>query len=631
MSSIITFPLDSETFRKRKRVHKACEPCKKIRKRCNHTFSEHAPSVEAVTSSHDGEDASRALSVEETVAAAVARRDSDEEEQRTTNRDAIESTPPRFLGYLNPEAVLREHVKNHFYQDQCGYWISSNDQNSNDSAIDEPGITSHRIDRPQSKEVERALMTYLHASGVTEAPPPHHQETLVKVYMDYVHPILPILDRSEFERKYRKGVQSLVLLQAMWIIASKHDKARPHLVLREGGPLEPRDFAKRLYSAVTTALAANMETDRLVLIQSLALMSLYYEGHDGALQASMHLTQAIHHAHTIGLQFDQSNKHPKSDYLKRLFWCLWSLDRMNGCINGRPLVIHDRDNQNEKLTSDPQQRHTAFGVWLQISETLDNIMPFYRPNNDPACTGWEDPYPSFESMVGEDQLDPPILAALELYYHAVAMLSHKSESVRSSVRRTSSYDRQSLSAVRVIQILTKECPTDLPPLPVVPYALSLSMSVAYRQIRQSKLHVHRARAKDDLKVCCDLLEKMKPIWWSAGVIAELGRAALVKASSDVNTRSHHLPSHTNEATSANGDTAGVHRRETVRLTTPLGPGSLPAAVSDDTPDWLNFDTAFGNMDTLLGTSGVDLEFDFLNSLDWNHSGNANTATLSGRL
>jgi len=80
-----------------------------------------------------------------------------------------------------------------------------------------------------------------------------------------------------------------------------------------------------------------------------------------------------------------------------------------------------------------------------------------------------------------------------------------------------------------MSILGQECPAGLPPLPIVPFALALAMFVAYRQFRQSKLPIHRERAKKALRTCCHLLSKLRAVWWSAGAMADLGRAALAHA------------------------------------------------------------------------------------------------------
>lgn len=66
----------------------------------------------------------------------------------------------------------------------------------------------------------------------------------------------------------------------------------------------------------------------------------------------------------------------------------------------------------------------------------------------------------------------------------------------------------------------------LPPLPLVPYAVSLSLTVAYRLIRDRASSTDFAQAKRDLAVRCSLLEGLSKRWWSADAMAKLGRKAL---------------------------------------------------------------------------------------------------------
>ena len=109
------------------------------------------------------------------------------------------------------------------------------------------------------------------------------------------------------------------------------------------------------------------------------------------------------------------------------------------------------------------------------------------------------------------------------------MLSCRSRSIDGSIRSTPSYVRASLSAVRVISIMGSPSAENLPPLPIPDWSLALSMSFAYRQYRQSRLSMHKARAKEDLEKCCHLLDGLKVVWHSAGAMAEMGKAAIEKA------------------------------------------------------------------------------------------------------
>lgn len=324
-------------------------------------------------------------------------------------------TPPNFLSYLNPEAVLREQV--HPVRGKAtqspstplvGPWIEEKDQGprpmqagSSSSRIDETGPHS-----TQEAKVSRALQQYLDAVGVDILPSRKRQDALLEIYFAYVHPLLPLVDKDLFYEQYAQGRASKMLVQAICIVASKHVDAAQHLRLTDDEePRTPRDFSQRLYNAVIVGIEAKLEKNRVVLIQVLALISLHCEGPDGAEQASMHLAQAIHHAHTFGLQFGHQWKNQSSESqgnLEDVFWCLWSLDKINACMNGRPLLMHDRDNSLRQLPSDPEKRSSPFGIWLQICEMLDKVIDLYRPGRAVDETGWEgDDFLGFEEMVGD--------------------------------------------------------------------------------------------------------------------------------------------------------------------------------------------------------------------------------------
>lgn len=128
------------------------------------------------------------------------------------------------------------------------------------------------------------------------------------------------------------------------------------------------------------------------------------------------------------------------------------------------------------------------------------------------------------------------IATLELFYHSVAILSHRARSDRPSSNSTASYVRRNLSALEVVFIVEEYGKRDLVPLPIIPYALSLSLSVAFIQLRNSKQELHQKRASSTLEKCCTLLENQSAAWWSAGPMALLGRRALQECKSSFATR-----------------------------------------------------------------------------------------------
>jgi hypothetical protein len=260
----------------------------------------------------------------------------------------------------------------------------------------------------------------------------------------------------------------------------------------------------------------------------------------------------------------------------------------------------------------------------------------------------------------------------------MCMASHKSLSINDPVKSTPSYVRQSLSATRVISLLTAELPEHLPPLPLVPYALSVALSVVYRHFRQRRLKVHINRATEELKQCVVLLNRLRNAWWSAGTMADLGTAVLNNADRNtraVNTpanipdlphpRSHPHPgqnqykekfepptqtpqlSHTHSPAQWQIDTSIDPRLQsqpqTPMTSLPSLLNSLPASTpgqhptssergdraappmqsfdfSEASPDWLNFDAAFENFEGLLGSSGADLSNELFRPLNYDLEG-----------
>jgi hypothetical protein len=306
---------------------------------------------------------------------------------------------------LHPEAILQQQDQaTGSKQNECGYWMNRSSENK------------HNRPRNLQTDEERALERYLFTIDVSVLPPKEHLDALLEIYFSSVHPVLPIVDSERPGRRRNGTLLSPMILQAICIVASRHDRARPHLVIYSNERAEPRDFAQKLYRSVVAALNAKLETDRIVLIQALALLSLHVEGTDGAEQASMHLAQAIHHAHTLGMQFGKARADDRGEYFHQLFWCLWSLDKMNATMLARPLLMHDRDNRLESPLSNPDLKHTPFGIWLQVSAMLDHITNFYRPNVDPSTTGWEEGFPGFEALIGDsgETLDPSILGEFGL-------------------------------------------------------------------------------------------------------------------------------------------------------------------------------------------------------------------------
>lgn len=106
------------------------------------------------------------------------------------------------------------------------------------------------------------------------------------------------------------------------------------------------------------------------------------------------------------------------------------------------------------------------------------------------------------------------------------MLSCRSKRWEDLQHSSPSYVRQSLASLRVSSTVSRELRNQLVLFPFVPYAISLSLSIAYREMRHSKISMHRARARDQVQTNCGILSELGDIFWSASTMAEIGKLTL---------------------------------------------------------------------------------------------------------
>ncbi|KAL2844311.1 hypothetical protein BJY01DRAFT_215098 [Aspergillus pseudoustus] len=521
----LTWLADTPQLRRRKRALRACPSCQKRKKRCRHLSHEiPTPSQSSGICSPNTVKTGASSRWQESSQGAIAPSFSAPEISR------IE----RFVGDLNPEAAIREKVdapSGTHHRDRVGLWINAsiNQHHDENGDISETSsIQTANISKEGSDTGTILHQRYLSSLKTCDRLPDSTLRPLAAIYFRRVNHILPLVDSKSFSPDPSDARPSVFLERAVCLVAAKDKEACSHLRLTSNGPLvTARKFCSEVYSGLVGAMDAGLEQDRITRIRILALMSLHFEGYEGTEAASMHICQAIHQAQTSGLHLERPNRLP-GDPLTKLFWCLWTLDKVHASIGGRPVLLADQDIGLKRPDLTSGGPRSAFEVWFALSELLSTVISFYRPSTDDT-TGWETDYPSFEETMGypvRGDLDYETLGVLELFYHAISILSCRYRPSHRPDASRPSYTRQGLAAVRIYSLVATECPQRLPPLPVVPYAVALSMGVSYQQFRNSKLITHFDRAKSSLEACCSLLEELSTFWHSAEAMARLGRKAL---------------------------------------------------------------------------------------------------------
>ncbi len=104
-------------------------------------------------------------------------------------------------------------------------------------------------------------------------------DDLVDAYFRWVAPVVPVINRSRFMRRYRdpKNPPSLLLLQAV-LLAGSRVCNNPRLMDINGSTTPA---AMTFYKRAKALYDANYEDDRVTIVQALILMGWYWEGPEG--------------------------------------------------------------------------------------------------------------------------------------------------------------------------------------------------------------------------------------------------------------------------------------------------------------------------------------------------------------
>ncbi|KAI9746365.1 MAG: hypothetical protein M1818_000077 [Claussenomyces sp. TS43310] len=191
-------------------------------------------------------------------------------------------------------------------------------------------------------------ISYLYKKGALTIPEFEFRNELLRNYIEYVHPYMPLLELHDFLKIVDqgdgvRGKISLIVFQAVMFAGSAFiDMAH----LRNAGYESRKAARKAFYQKARLLYDFDYECDRLVLVQSLLLMTYWYETPDDQKDTWHWMGVAISLAHTIGLHrnTEKSNMDPRKRKLwKRIWWSCFMRDRLVALGMRRPTRIKDGD------------------------------------------------------------------------------------------------------------------------------------------------------------------------------------------------------------------------------------------------------------------------------------------------
>ncbi|KAK1623520.1 fungal-specific transcription factor domain-containing protein [Colletotrichum phormii] len=424
----------------------------------------------------------------------------------------------RFVGDLNPEgAFLADSPatsRGHAESNAVGVWYSR--RNNGDSLT--PELAS-------AVSVDYEVHQFL-----AVLPRKESYDHLEKIYIRDVHRILPVMNLDILQAS-TSTISQVLCKQVICLAAGSNPSARPYLTLGQDSSavLSYSEFALRLSSAIRKALGLGLVKDRVQAVAIMVILSLYtHFSQDRHLSAEL-AAQAVSNAQTVGLHLQNPPARSEDPaYLTRLFCCVWAMDQLNAAFHGRPVMIHERD-LGRDMEECLREQDSCFRLFLEIVVLLGCIIDLYRPAvKNTGCVVMED-FPSFDSLVEKTHalgVESRLLASMELLYHGIGILSCRIPvgSTRSE-HLSLALNRQALSAIKITTII-EDYGNSLSHITFVPYAVSLSLRVAYRELRSSKVPMLTARSRCQLQSTCKTLRGMGSMFRSAQVMVDLAEQVI---------------------------------------------------------------------------------------------------------
>lgn len=221
---------------------------------------------------------------------------------------------------------------------------------------------------------------YLAMKGALTIPDVPLRNELLKAYVHYVHTYMPLLDLEDFLQTihHNDGVNrlSLLLFQAVMFAGTAFIDLQH---LQAAGYTSRKAARKAFFQRARLLYDFDYEVDRISLVQSLLLMTYWYETPDDQKDTWHWMGVSLSLAHTIGLHRDPGNSRMdlrRQRMWKRIWWSTYTRDRLIALGMRRPMRVKDDDCDVPMLTLDDFDFHPLSPEIVAMvghSEVLCNV------------------------------------------------------------------------------------------------------------------------------------------------------------------------------------------------------------------------------------------------------------------
>ncbi|XP_077659936.1 uncharacterized protein AFUA_1G00410 [Aspergillus fumigatus Af293] len=265
-----------------------------------------------------------------------------------------------FRRRMAPNPAVPATLPLHYVTSQIQQLLDPSFSNARSGGVLLPDYIRGLPSRLQREDIE-----YLSMKGALTVPDVGLRNELLKAYIHYVHTYMPLLDLEEFLQTIvqNNGIHrmSLLLFQAVMFAGTAFINLKH---LHAAGYPSRKAARKVFFQRARLLYDFDYEVDRISLVQSLLLMTYWYETPDDQKDTWHWMGVSLSLAHTIGLHRDPGNS--RMDARRQRMW-----KRMR-----RPMRVKDDDCDVPMLTLNDFEFHPFSPEIVRMvgnSEILQNV------------------------------------------------------------------------------------------------------------------------------------------------------------------------------------------------------------------------------------------------------------------
>ncbi|PLN82909.1 putative C6 transcription factor [Aspergillus taichungensis] len=268
--------------------------------------------------------------------------------QNQTSRIA---SSDRYRRHMAPNPAVPATMPLHHVTSQIQQLLDPSFGNPQSGGVILPDYIRGLPPRLQKEDID-----YLAMKGALTVPDVGLRNELLKAYIHYVHTYMPLLDLEDFLQTIAQndGIRrmSLLLFQAVMFAGTAFVDLRH---LQAAGYGSRKSARKAFFQRARLLYDFDYEVDRISLVQSLLLMTYWYETPDDQKDTWHWMGVSLSLAHTIGLHRDPANSRMdarRQRMWKRIWWSTYTRDRLIALGMRRPMRVKDDDCDVPMLTLD---------------------------------------------------------------------------------------------------------------------------------------------------------------------------------------------------------------------------------------------------------------------------------------